>query len=157
MDAVSINDFKSAVSRFATGLCVVTANTAPGPTGFTCQSFTSLSLDPLLVVFAAGSSGKTWSTMRDATTVGISVLGVDQQATAQLFATSGVDKFAQQEWRSGPGGAPLLTPALAHIEGDVHDISTFGDHDLVVVRVHYVASFDGDPLIYSQGTYARLG
>ncbi len=148
--------FKEVLGHYASGLVVVSAITAEGPAGFTCQSFGSLSLEPPLVSFAASSTGNSWRLVRRSTKVGISVLASDQEALARRFATTGVDKFDGVDWEPGPEGSPLLAGALAHIEGHLASISSHGDHDIAVVEVTFVAAGDGRPLIYFRRGFAEL-
>lgn len=156
MTSLDEDNFKEVLGHFASGLVVVTALTTSGPVGFTCQTFGSLSLDPPLVTFAAGSLGNSWGLVRRCRHVGISILSSDQAALARRFATSGVDKFDGVTWESGPDGAPLLGGALAHIEGTMTTVVAHGDHDLAVVDVSYVRAHGGRPLIYFRRDYGEL-
>jgi flavin reductase (DIM6/NTAB) family NADH-FMN oxidoreductase RutF len=148
--------FKEVLGHYATGLVIVTAATSEGPAGFTCQTFGSLSLDPTLVMFAASSEGSSWSRVRECARVGVSVLSADQEPLARRFATSGVDKFEGVPWEKAPEGSPLLEGALAHIEGNLATIATYGDHDVAVVGVTYVHAHSGHPLIYFRGGFGEL-
>ena len=123
MDSLEIAHFKEVLGRYVTGVVVVTASASEGPAGFTCQTFGSLSLEPMLVSFAATSTGASWSKVRSSSMVGLSVLASDQEALARVFAQSGADKFSGVDWTPGPAGAPLLYGALAHLEGRIerHD------------------------------------
>ncbi len=156
MSSIDQRQFRDALGRFATGVVVITAQGEDGPAGFTCQSFSSLSLDPPLAVFSATSTSSSWGKLRTARELGISVLSADQVALATQFATSGVDKFAGVSWHVGGNGAPLIDGALAHVEGSIESITAQGDHDLVVVAVSRVASFDGEPALYFKGTFQFL-
>jgi len=149
-------EFKAALGHYATGVVVVTAMTSEGPAGFTCQSFSSLSLLPPLVMFAAGVNGASWSKMRSVASIGISVLAHDQEFLARQFATSGIDKFEGVEWYPAPNGAPLVSAALAHVSGHVTTITQHGDHDVVVVSVDDVAVQDGRPSVYFCGEFQQL-
>jgi len=150
------DDIKAAFGLFATGLVVVTAMTSEGPAGFTCQAFAAISLDPPLAMVSATAGSPSWAKVRDGQGIGVSVLRADAQDLATQFATSGIDKFAGVDWTSGPGGAPLLTGALAHIEGTIDTVTRHGDHDLCTIAVRHVASFDGSPLLYVRGAYRDL-
>lgn len=156
MTSLDAEHFKEVLGHYATGLVIVSATTEDGPAGFTCQTFGSLSLEPPLVMFAASSAGASWSRVRECARVGISILSADQEAVARRFATSGVDKFDGVPWEKGPDGSPLLEGALAHIEGNLSAISTYGDHDVAVVDVTYVHTHTGHPLIYFRGGFGEL-
>jgi flavin reductase (DIM6/NTAB) family NADH-FMN oxidoreductase RutF len=153
---LDVAHFKEVLGHYASGLVIVSAATDEGPAGFTCQTFGSLSLDPALVTFAAGSAGISWNRVRHSSLVGISILSADQEPLARLFATSGVDKFDGTPWEKGPDGSPLLDGAIAHIEGRVSGITTHGDHDVAVVEVTYVHARSARPLIYFRGGFSEL-
>jgi 3-hydroxy-9,10-secoandrosta-1,3,5(10)-triene-9,17-dione monooxygenase reductase component len=88
--------------------------------------------------------------------VGINILSSDQEALARVFGKPGADKFVGIGWSPGPGGAPLIDGALAHVEGRVQFVTTEGDHDMVVVAAEHGQSFPGAPLIFYRGRYSRL-
>jgi 3-hydroxy-9,10-secoandrosta-1,3,5(10)-triene-9,17-dione monooxygenase reductase component len=150
---VDLDHYKDVVSHYATGVVVLTAMTAKGPVGFTCQTFGSLSLDPVLISFAAKTAGESWCLIRSAEAVGISMLSADQEALARGFAVSGIDKFAGVAWTVAPHGSPLLEGALAHLEGRILSVTTYGDHDIAVVAVDFVHANAASPLLYYRGGY----
>ncbi len=156
MTTPTLETYKEAVGRFATGVVVVTATTEHGPVGFTCQTFGSLSLDPLLITFAAAVDGQSWARVRAHGVVGVNILADDQLEEARRFATSGADRFGAGEWTRGPAGSPLLEGSIAHVEGPIVALTRHGDHDVAVVRVDYVASFPGRPLVFYQGGFGGL-
>ena len=139
-----------------TGVVVVTAETDDGPAGFTCQTFGSLSLDPLLITFAAAVDGQSWSRVRARRCVGVNILADNQLDEAKRFATTGADRFGAGQWRPGPAGSPLLVGSIAHLEGPIVAVSRHGDHDVAVVRVDFVASYPGRPLIFYRGDFGGL-
>jgi len=159
--SLNISEFKQVVSNFATGVVVITATTTDGPVGFTCQTFGSLSLEPLLSYFTAQTGGSSWPRIKGAESIGISILSQDQEQLALQFAASGVDKFSGVAWKPGPGGAPLIDSALAHVEGTLHSVTTHGDHEMAVLEVTYgfVNKFNKDnasesrPLLYFHGSF----
>ncbi|HUV57322.1 MAG TPA: flavin reductase family protein [Acidimicrobiales bacterium] len=153
MDSLEIAHFKEVLGHFVTGVVVVTGGSPGGPAGFTCQTFGSLSLEPMLISFAATSKGSSWSRVRGGGVVGLNILASEQEALARVFAQSGADKFAGVGWTTGPGGSPMLDGALAHLEGRIVDVVSYGDHDIVVVAVDFAASHPGEPLIYYRGGF----
>ena len=156
MTFLDVAHFKEVLGHYASGLVVVSALLENGPAGFTCQSFGSLSLEPPLVTFAASSSGNSWGLVRQASMVGVSVLSSDQEEIARRFARSGVDKFDGVAWEPGPDGSPLISGALAHIEGRLVSIVTHGDHDIAVVEVTFAAAGHGRPLVYFRRGFGEL-
>lgn len=156
MGSLDVVHFKQVVGHFATGVVVVASSTPEGPVGFTCQTFGSLSLEPMLVSFAASNTGRSWPLVHQTDFVGVSVLAEDQEAVARVFATSGADKFGGVEWTSGPHGSPLLEGALAHLEGQILTVTTHGDHDIVTVSVDFAGAHAGKPLLYYRGGFGLL-
>jgi flavin reductase (DIM6/NTAB) family NADH-FMN oxidoreductase RutF len=156
VSSIDVARFKEVLGHFVTGVVVVTAATPEGPVGFTCQTFGALSLEPTLISFSAVSASNSWPKAREVGVVGVNILSDDQEAIARVFGKSGPDKFAGVGWMPGPGGAPLLDGALAHLEGRVEFITSQGDHDIVVVAAEYVASHHGAPLVFYRGGYGGL-
>jgi flavin reductase (DIM6/NTAB) family NADH-FMN oxidoreductase RutF len=156
MSTLTTARFKEVLGHFATGVTVVAAATNEGPAGFTCQSFAALSLEPLLVTFAARRAGSSWPKIRQAGTVAISVLSEEQESIARSMATSGGDKFADIAHFALTNGAPGIAGALAHIEGTVVSVSEHGDHDIAVVEVTGLHCEPGRPLLYFRGGFGSF-
>jgi len=150
------SSFRDVLGRFATGVAVVTTSSEEGPAGLTCQSLVALSLEPPLISFAVTSNGSSWSRMRTSTHFAVSVLSAAQEGLATQFATSGIDKFAGVSVTASTAGDPLLDGAIAHIEVEVVDVRTYGDHDLVVAHVTKLSSFDGEPTLFFRGAFREL-
>jgi 3-hydroxy-9,10-secoandrosta-1,3,5(10)-triene-9,17-dione monooxygenase reductase component len=156
VSALDIARFKDALGHFATGVVVVSASTPEGPKGFAAQTFLSLSLEPMLVGFAATIGTSSWPAIREVGKVGISVLRDDQEPLARVFGRSGADKFEGVGTETAENGAPLLQGALAHIEGDIISVTPHGDHEIAIVAVTHVESHDGRPLVFYRGGFTCL-
>lgn len=149
--------FREVLSHFASGVVVVTAVVDGSPTGLTCQSFTSLSLDPPLVLFCPSKTSASWPVVRRAEHLCINVLSADQHSLSNAFARSGTDKFAGVDWAATPHGAPALTGAAAHIEARVASCYDGGDHHIVTCVVESLnAASDPEPLLYYRSGYCSL-
>jgi 3-hydroxy-9,10-secoandrosta-1,3,5(10)-triene-9,17-dione monooxygenase reductase component len=151
--------FRRVLARFATGVVVVTGATETGPAGLTCQSFSSLSLDPPLVLLSTARSSTTWPRIAATGRFAVNVLAADQEAVSTRFAVSGGDKFAGQPWRPGALGNPLIDGAIAHVECDVEAVHAGGDHHIVVGRVRALEAPGigaASPLVYYDGGYRAL-
>lgn len=150
--------FRQVLGHFATGITVVTAADVDGPVGFTCQSFSSLSLDPPLVVFAAAEDSSSWPRIRAAGHFAVNILSDDQEDVCRRFATRGVEKFAGQGWSPAPAtGSPILDGVLAWIDATIEAEHQGGDHLLVVGRVHGLEIVhEGKPLLFFRGGYGRF-
>jgi flavin reductase (DIM6/NTAB) family NADH-FMN oxidoreductase RutF len=156
MDAVDREHFKEVVGHFATGVTIVTACDGDTPVGFTCQSFSSLSLEPLLIGFAAQRASSTWPRVRAAGSLAVNILDAQSEALARTFATSGADKFAGVSFQLGSNGAPLLEVALATVTAEIEAVHEAGDHDYVIARVQSVGSRHGAPLLYFRGGFGSF-
>ena len=148
---------REVLGHFASGVTVVTAVTAEGPVGFTCQSFSSLSLDPPLVVFAPSRSSRTWPRLREIGRFCINVLAEGQDDVSQNFARSDVDKFAGVPWTPSAHGSPVLDGVVAWIDGALTAEYDGGDHTIVVARVLDLGAHpERRPLLFHRGSYGLL-
>jgi flavin reductase (DIM6/NTAB) family NADH-FMN oxidoreductase RutF len=148
---------REVLGHFASGVTVVTALTADGPTGFTCQSFSSLSLEPPLVAFAPARTSQTWPALRVIGRFCVNVLAEGQDAVSQNFARSGVDKFDGVPWSPSAHGSPVLDGVVAWIDGELWAEYDGGDHSIVVARVLDLgAEPDRRPLLFHRGSYGLL-
>lgn len=153
--AIDPAHFRSVLGHFLTGVTIITAmdpDTA-APVGLAASSFTSVSLDPPLVLFCAGTSSSTWPRIKAAASYCVNILGEDQEPLSRQFSGKG-DKFAGVGWRAGRSGSPIIESALAWIDCVVHDEITAGDHVIVLGRVLDLDAKDrGEPLAYYRGGY----
>ena len=148
---------RDAYGRYATGVAVITTVTPTGvPVGLTVNSFSSVSLDPPLVLWSLMRSSASLSAFRDAGRFAVNVLADDQQHLSARFASRIADRFAGIEWVPGLGGVPLLPGCLAHFECSTHAHVEAGDHMVVLGRVQRFAHRDGAPLLFFASRYAGL-
>ena len=148
---------RDVLGHFASGVTVVTAVTDDGPIGFTCQSFSSLSLDPPLVVFAPSRTSRTWPRLREIGQFCINVLAEGQDDVSQNFARSAADKFAGVRWTPSAHGSPVLDGVVAWIDGALTAEYDGGDHTLAVARVLDLGAEPGRrPLLFHRGEYGLL-
>ena len=148
---------RDVLGHFASGVTVVTAVTDDAPIGFTCQSFSSLSLDPPLVVFAPARTSRTWPRLRDLGRFCVNVLAEDQTDLSSRFAHSGIDKFAGVRWRPSRHGSPVLDGVVAWIDCRLWAEYDGGDHTLVAAWVLDLGADPGRrPLLFHRGAYGLL-
>ncbi|WP_185996515.1 3-hydroxy-9,10-secoandrosta-1,3,5(10)-triene-9,17-dione monooxygenase reductase subunit [Nocardioides campestrisoli] len=151
--------FRDVLGRFASGITVVTATHDGVPVGLTCQSFTSVSLDPPLVLFCPSRASRAWPLIERAGRFCVNVLAADQADVSHAMASRGIDKFAQVGWRpSAESGSPVLDGVLAHLECTLEAVHDGGDHHVVLGRVqHLQVDREGDALLYFKGDYTATG
>jgi 3-hydroxy-9,10-secoandrosta-1,3,5(10)-triene-9,17-dione monooxygenase reductase component len=147
-------EFRSVLGRFGTGVVIVTATYADEPVGLTCNSFSSVSLEPPLVLFCPAKMSTSWPRIAQAGEFCINVLGDSQRAVCASFARTGVDKFVGVETEPARYvAAPRLVGALAHLECEIADVHEAGDHFIVVGRVLALTQSQGTPLLFYRGSY----
>ncbi len=151
---VAPQEMRRVLGSFATGVTVVTGNDPDGtPLGFACQSFTSVSLDPPLVLFCPAHTSASWPRIRTGGVFSVNVLAEDQLELCKVFASSGVDKFAGVAWHQTPWG-PSLDNVLATVHCDVEAVHPAGDHDIVVGRVRRLVTHrEAMPLVFFRGQF----
>lgn len=154
--------FRDVLGRFASGVTVVTSIANGEPVGLTCQSFSSVSLDPPLVLFIPAKTSRAWPLIQRSGKFCVNLLGADQAALSNTMASRGADKFAEVAWTpSERTGSPLLEGALAHIDCAIHAVHEAGDHYVVIGRVLDLITDDGvegadadlEPLLFYRGQY----
>jgi flavin reductase (DIM6/NTAB) family NADH-FMN oxidoreductase RutF len=154
---VSRDEFRRACGRFATGVSIASVMDYAGtPHGLTVSSFTSVSLEPPLVLICLGHEVTNIEEFRRAPYFGISVLGEEQRPISERFAQKGHDRFDGVGWRRGETGVPLLTAALATMECAAHQRFSVGDHDIFVGQLVNTSVREGAPLIYYASRYGKL-
>ena len=152
-------DFRSALGCFPTGVCLVTT-LGPGgkPEGLTINSFSSVSLDPPMVLWSLARGASCAPVFRDAEYFAINVLADADAALASHFARSSPDKFAAfaERFAAGLGGAPLLLGAAATFECHSRHRNYGGDHIIIIGVVERYAWTDRKPLGFHRGKYVGL-
>ena len=151
-----VRALKRTFGAYPTGVTVVTTMHDGAPLGFTANSFTSVSLDPPLVLVCHGSYATSHAAFRDAGGFAVNILAADQEALAMRFASRVEDRFAEIGWREGAGGA-LLDGAAAWLDCEMHATHEAGDHTILVGRVldHHDSGRAG--LLYSRGRFGSAG
>lgn len=142
--------FRDALSRFASGVVVAAANTAGGPIGFTASAFSSLSLEPPLVLLCVAKKASVYPRILEVERVGISVLHAGQRWIAEQFARHGVDRFRGVPLRAN-ATVPLIEGAVAQLDCSRHGLHDAGDHTILIGRVLEAGTGLGRPLVH----YAR--
>ncbi len=148
-------EFRAALGMFATGVTIVTARAADGSlVGLTANSFNSVSLNPPLVLWSLARAAGTLVEFSTGLHYAINVLGADQQALAQRFASKGVDRWAGVQHTAGVAGAPLLAGAVATFECFNRSRYEEGDHVIFVGEVECCSHrADASPLLFHGGKF----
>jgi flavin reductase (DIM6/NTAB) family NADH-FMN oxidoreductase RutF len=144
---------RRALSRFATGVCVVLTETPSGVWGITVNSFTSVSLDPPLVLWCLGMETDRHQHFAESRRWTVSVLEAGQQAAADRFARMGEAPAAGSEIERAASGDPIVSGALAHFVCNTYARHTLGDHVALVGEVAAFGAADADALTYFASRY----
>ena len=149
--------FREALGLFATGVTIITTIAADGSrVGITANSFSSVSLDPPLVLFSIARKAYSLSAFQQAGRFVINVLAADQAPLSNRFATPSSDKWQGIEHESW-AGCPIIPGSLAHFECRTQTMYDEGDHVIIVGRVVRLAHVgSGDPLLFFHGLYRHL-
>ncbi|HTL84109.1 MAG TPA: flavin reductase family protein [Acidimicrobiia bacterium] len=149
--------FRTVLGHFATGVAIVTAIDRGEPVGMACNSFTSVSLEPALVLFCAAKSSTTWPRIQAAGKWAANILEEDGEEVCRLFAQKGIDRFAHIPYSTGRSGAPILRDTLAFVDCETEAEHDAGDHVIVVGRVLELGyTSERKPLLFYRGGYGRF-
>ncbi|MEH3086633.1 MAG: flavin reductase [Xylophilus ampelinus] len=157
--AIEPAQFRRLLGCFPTGVAVITTTGPDGrPVGLTCNSFSSVSLEPPLVLFSLRTASKLLPAFEAASGFAINILSERQDALSGRFASSRIeDKFDGVSWRPGALGMPLIDDCLARFECSAHAAHAAGDHVVFIGEVRHLG--DGAPdqaLVFYKGAYMML-
>ncbi|WP_411730839.1 flavin reductase [Paeniglutamicibacter sp.] len=154
--AFDLRDFRSTLGQFATGVTVVTTRTPQGTkVGMTANSFTSVSMDPPMVLWCPSKFAPSLDDFEASTHFAINVLESSQHVLSRQFATPAEDKFAGVDCSEGIAGVPLLEGAVATFQCRTVARHDAGDHVIYVGEVEKYSRIEGDPLVFHAGAYHR--
>lgn len=150
---------RNVLGAFVTGVTVVTTFDHQGrPRGLTANSFTSVSLNPALILVCIDEGAASYSAFTACKRFAVNILSERQQPVSALFASKSPDKFKRVRWTKSAGGSPLLEHSLAWIDCRLHTLMPFGDHAILVGEVAGCEAGAGErPLGYFRGGYVRFG
>jgi flavin reductase (DIM6/NTAB) family NADH-FMN oxidoreductase RutF len=153
-NTIDAMEFRKTLGAFVTGVTVVSTRQQDGtPRGFTANSFTSVSLDPALVLICIGKSAASYPVFSAAAHFSISILAEDQKQVSSLFASKAADKFEQVAWHPGLTGSPVIDGSAAWFDCETHQVVEAGDHIILIGRVVDFANTTASPLGYGRGAY----
>jgi flavin reductase (DIM6/NTAB) family NADH-FMN oxidoreductase RutF len=150
-------ELRRILGHFATGVTVITTRDLAGaPFGLTANAFTSLSLNPPLILICVDKAAQCYSCFAGSNVFTVNFLREDQQEISRRFATKGVNKFAGLNWHEGANGAAVLDAAIGHLECKIVQSYEGGDHTIIVGEVLNGAASGERPLLFFKGKYQRL-
>lgn len=152
-------EFRNALGRFATGVCVITVNPDDAnPMGMTVNSFASVSLDPALVLWSLQKNSDVYDAYANAEKFAVNILTEEQQSVSNQYAKKGEHDLQEGTYFQGKSGNVVLRDAMTSFECDLEAVHEGGDHIIIVGRVTDMHSHPADrnPLLFFGGKYREL-
>ncbi|MCB1845748.1 MAG: flavin reductase [Halioglobus sp.] len=156
LPAEDLRGYRAALGAFATGVAVVTARVDEQLLGMTINSFTSVSLDPPLVLWSVGDRASNFDALCSAERFAIHILAADQRGVSDRFAQSSGDKYAGLDWQMDDAQVPCIAACLARFRCRRFEVYPGGDHRIILGEVESFSSTSGDPLMFVQGQYLEF-
>ena len=156
--SIDARELRNALGRFATGVCVITTNNGKQEAiGMTANTFTSVSLDPPLVLWSLQNNSDVYEMFSGPRYFTINVLAKEHLDLSNLYAKKGDHLLEEHHYRLGKYGSPIICDALVSFECELHATHEGGDHQIIVGRVRDMQSRpDGEPLLFYCGGYREL-
>jgi flavin reductase (DIM6/NTAB) family NADH-FMN oxidoreductase RutF len=146
--------YRRALGCFATGVCLITVADGAGPAAITVNSFTSVSLEPRLILWCLDAGSDRYRLFAEAEAFGVNILNSDQQSVSARFAKPGASRI-EPEWIEYWQGSPVLNQGLARLACRTHNRVIMGDHLVIVGEVHRFDAEPGPGLTYFRGRYGE--
>ncbi len=157
MAVIDPKHFRNALGSFPTGVTVVTTLDANGnKVGMTANSFNSVSLEPMLVLWSIAKNANAFDAFNGSKHFAIHILNEQQQQVSNQFATKGIDRFEGIDYHSGLGNIPVLNDYCAVFECEIEHRYDGGDHVILVGRVQDFDQKEISPLVFHAGRYTQL-
>ncbi len=151
--AIDPRELRNAFGRFMTGVTVVTTMDGESPVGFTANSFSSVSLDPPLLLICLANNSANYDTFTQSEGFAVNILAEDQTEISNTFARPSDDRFAAVDWRQGPKGSPILSGVCAWFDCSMEQVVEAGDHVILIGRVAAFDTSELGGLGYASGGY----
>lgn len=160
--SLSPTEFRKAMGCFATGVTIITLDLEGEVHGMTANAFSSVSLDPPLVLVCVDHKTRTHAHLHSKKRFGINVLGEDQRAISEYYARvershENPEAEAGARYDRTKHGTPILHGSLAYLECRLHSAEVAGDHTIFIAEVEDVVVREGDPLLFFRGKYRKVG
>ena len=152
------NQLRQVMGHFATGVTIITTFNKDGQMhGLTANAFTSVSLEPPLLLISVDKKAESYPAFEESKVFTVNILADEQEALSRKFAVSGGNKFEGVAYRRGANGAAILDGTLAHIECTLYATYEGGDHTLYLGEIQEAEVREGKPLVFYRGGYRAIG
>ncbi|NKX55717.1 flavin reductase [Arthrobacter mobilis] len=139
--------------QFVTGVTVVTTKDGGIPKGLAVNAYSSVSLEPPLVMVCVQKTSSTYPALFASTHLGINILSNQQKETVATFASKAADKFAEIAWHEGPNGSPLIDNSSAALEAEIRERFQAKTHTIFICRVRHAEVSEASPMVYQAGRF----
>lgn len=158
MNSQRVNEdtFKEAMSCFPSGVTIVTTVDDGKKSGFTASAFSSLSLEPPLILVCLANTADCFDAFNNQNKFAVNIIGSNHEKLAFKFATKGCDKFEGGEFEQGSYGLPILSDSPVSLECTTENIYSGGDHVILVGQVKYLSVNGGTPTIWQKGKFHHI-
>jgi len=151
------NELRRVMGHFATGVTIITTISKEGvPFGLTANAFTSVSLNPPLLLISVDKKAESYAHFEQSKVFTVNILSDEQETLSRKFAVSGGDKFQGVAYQMGANGVPILDGTLAYIECKLYAVHDGGDHTLFLGEIEEARTREIKPLIFYRGGYRAL-
>jgi flavin reductase (DIM6/NTAB) family NADH-FMN oxidoreductase RutF len=151
------NELRRVMGHFATGVTIITTIAKDGGIfGLTANAFTSVSLDPPLLLISVDKKAESYPCFEDSKVFTVNILSDEQESLSRKFAVSGGDKFQGVAYHSGANGVPILDGTLAYLECKLYATYNGGDHTLFLGEIEQAETREVKPLIFYRGGYRAI-
>jgi flavin reductase (DIM6/NTAB) family NADH-FMN oxidoreductase RutF/pimeloyl-ACP methyl ester carboxylesterase len=158
LDPLDARSLRTAFGSFMTGVTVVTTVEPSGePRGFTANSFTSVSLDPPLLLLCIAKTASSCAVFANTPGFAVNILAEDQKAVSGVFASKRPHKFAEVDWVTSPHGQPIIAGSLSWFDCARREVIDAGDHVILLGAIRAFDTREANPLGYARGGYVTLG
>ena len=152
------NELRRVMGHFATGVTVITTISKAGePYGLTANAFSSLSLEPPLLLVCVDKKAESYPYFEESKVFTVNILSDSQEALSRRFAVSGGDKFQNVAYHTGANGAPIIDGNIGYIECKLYAAYDGGDHTIYLGEIQQAETRDAKPLVFFRGGYRSLG
>lgn len=149
--------FRGIMGNYPTGVTVITTKSPEGePVGLTVNSFTSVSMDPMLISWSIDKNVTTHDIFKDQQSFAVHVLAHDQGDLCMLFATKGTERFSQIEWKNSANDLPVIAGYSGLLECRVYKTVDAGDHTMLIGEVIHADNKETEPLLYHQRNFGGI-
>jgi flavin reductase (DIM6/NTAB) family NADH-FMN oxidoreductase RutF len=155
--AIDARELRNVMGHFATGVTIITTKDATGkPFGLTANAFSSLSLDPPLLLICVDKKVDCYACFEQSKVFAVNFLSEGQDQLSNRFATKGIEKFEGVPYKLGELGVALLDGAVAHLECKLVDAFEGGDHTIYIGEIQAATVLNDRPLLFFKGKYYKL-